>query len=431
MFSGQPIGVEIGRRCRTGQTDLPYCHDVNRNNNNRRHNGAIINGLILPPGADTPVPGNVSWSDDGVIDHVGSEAPPSNRTVIDAAGALVLPGIIDLHGDAFERCLMPRTGVPIDVGIALADNDAQLLAAGITTSYLSATDSWEPGLRSRQTLRQLITGLDRRRGGPDVLLHVRHERCATDDIEELVNWIDSGAVGLLSYNDHTLGAGRVGGKPYSPAEDGLAPVGSTQVQRSGIDAAALRRLQADAADRRQLGAEQELALASAAKQAGCVTASHDADSPEHLERDRELGVAIAEFPLTIELADRYRADGVPVLFGAPNLVRGGSHIGNLSVADALRAGVGDLLCSDYHYPSLLQAPFVAADGLRTFGRAWDLVSAGPAEALGLRNRGRLADGARADIIVVDPPAEAGPAVVTHAFVAGAHALATANPIGSA
>ncbi len=411
------------------QTDLPYCRSVNGNTHHRHRHGAVINGLILPAGADTPVPGNVSWSD-GIIDHVGPDAPPPNRQVVDAAGALVLPGIIDVHGDAFERCLMPRSGVPIDVGIALADNDAQLLAAGITTSYLSATDSWEPGLRSRQMLRELVTGLSKRRGGPEVLLHVRHERCATEGIDELLEWIESGAVHLLSYNDHTLGPGRVGGKTYAPAEDGLAPVGATQVQRCGIEPAVLRQLQADAAGRREIGAEQEVKLASVAQRVGCVTASHDADSPDHIERDRSLGVAIAEFPLTIELADRYRTDGIPVLFGAPNLVRGGSHLGNLSVADALRAGVGDLLCSDYHYPSLLQAPFVAADGLRTFGKAWDLVSAGPADAIGLRDRGRLAVGARADVVVVDPPVECGPAVVTHAFVSGTHSLAAASPIGS-
>ncbi len=372
----------------------------------------MVNGSVLLPGRDDPAPATVTWRD-GVIDLVGPPDLDVGRLpTIDATGRLVLPGIVDVHGDAFERCVMPRGGVPIDIDLALADNDGQLLAAGITTSYLSATDSWEPGLRSRDTLRAIVAGLGRRVGGPDVLLHVRHERCNTDHIEELLGWVEAGVVRMLSYNDHTMGDGDPAGTP--------AKVSSTQVQRSGVDHDTLVRLQVEAAGRRSLGMDQERQLAEAARIAGCVTASHDASTEVHLQRDLDLGVAIAEFPTSIELSKRYRQERIPVLLGAPNLVRGGSHLSNLSVEDALASDIGDMLCSDYHYPSMLQAPFVAASaGLRSLGRAWELVSSGPAEAAGLDDRGVIEPGRRADILVVDPPPTGGgPARIKHPVVGG-------------
>lgn len=363
---------------------------------------ALVGGEVQLPGHPEPVPGAVVCSG-GRIERVGGpELDPGPATIIDVAGRWVLPGIVDVHGDAFERSLMPRPGVEVDIDLALADNDAQLLAAGITTSYLSATDSWEPGLRSRGTLHRLVEALERRRGGPDVRLHVRHERCNTEGHEELLALLAEGRIGMLSYNDHT--------------HDG--PVSAIQAQRTGLGAESLARLQVERIERRDRGAEQERELAALARRVGCPTASHDAHRPEDLRRDLALGVAMAEFPTSVELAHRYRAEGIAVLLGAPNLVRGGSHLGNLSVAEALARGAGDLLCSDYHYPSLLQAPFVAAaEEILPFGQAWALVSSGPADAAGLADRGRLAAGLRADVVVVDPGG-LGPAVVERVLVSG-------------
>lgn len=353
----------------------------------------LVGGRVLLPGEDEPVPASVEVAD-GRISAIGPVDGTADRDgsveVIDVTGRWVLPGIIDLHGDAFERCLMPRPGVSVDVDLALADNDLQLLSAGITTSYLSATDSWEPGLRSRQTLRTLVDALERRRGLPDVRLHVRHERCNTEAIEELVALVEAGRVAMLSYNDHT--------------KDAADRISMTQIQRTGLDREALGDLQVEWAATRAAGAEHERRLAEAARAAGCPTASHDAGDEADLERDLALGVAIAEFPMSMDLAHRYRAEGIPVLLGAPNLVRGGSHLGNLSVAEALADGAGDLLCSDYHYPSLFHAPFRAAtDGVLSIGRAWALVSANPATAAGLTDRGRIEIGLGADLLVVEPP----------------------------
>lgn len=352
----------------------------------------LTGGRVLRPGDGEPVPATIEVAGGRItaVDPGGREPDRGEAgEVVDVTGRWILPGIVDLHGDAFERCLMPRPGVTMDVDLAMADNDLQLLAAGITTAYLSATDSWEPGLRSRRTLRSLVEGLERRRGLPDVRLHVRHERCHTEGFEELLELVEGGRVDLLSYNDHT--------------KDEAERISMTQIQRTGLDGPALGTLQVERAATRAEGEEHEARLAAAARDVGCPTASHDPFDEADLERDLALGVAIAEFPMSIELARRYRAAGVPVLLGAPNLVRGGSHLGNLSVAAALADGAGDILCSDYHYPSLFQAPFAAArDGILGFGPAWDLVSANPARAAGLTDRGRIEVGLRADLLVVDP-----------------------------
>jgi alpha-D-ribose 1-methylphosphonate 5-triphosphate diphosphatase len=352
----------------------------------------VVGGRALLAGTHEVTRVDVSISD-GAIDGLDGPSSVSDGKLLDARGAWVLPGLVDLHGDAFERSLMTRAGVHVDPELALADNATQLLSAGVTTSFLSATDSWEPGLRSRATLRVLVETLARPQLGPHTYLHVRHECCNTADLPELVEWIESRAVRLLSFNDHTPGGiGRV---------EGLTP---EQVQRSGVAQHELERLLGEAISRRCEGAEQERVLATVCARAECPTASHDASTSEHVDRDLTLGVSIAEFPATIDLAQRYRDARIEVLLGAPNLVRGGSHLGNLSVRSAWEAGAGDLLCSDYHYPSLLAAPFVlSAAEICSFGAAWSAVSTRAAASVGLDAAGGIAPGSPADLVIVEPP----------------------------
>ena len=382
---------------------------------------AVAGGAVLLDGGEGLVPATVRWSgtritavETGTSRQMmtplepgpgaaragggaarGGAAQVSAGTALDADGCWVLPGLVDVHGDAFERCLMPRPGVAVDTDVALADNDRQLLAAGITTSFLSATDSWEPGLRSRTTLRALVEALDRRRGGPDVRLHVRHERCNTEGLDELIGWMEQGVVRLLSFNDHT-----------PTGADGGSKLSASQVERAGVGRAELEQRMIRAVASRPTGLAQEARLADVARSLGCPLASHDAADTGDLVRDLRLGVGLAEFPLTVELALAYRRQGIAVVLGAPNLARGRSHLGNLSVADAIEADACDVLCSDYHYPSLLQAaipPFPAASGQRDLARSWHRASAAAAAAAGLPDRGRIAAGCRADLVVVEPP----------------------------
>ena len=367
---------------------------------------AIRGGTTLFPDGTTDV-ADVGCADSiinavGEVDHADVE--------IDATGALVLPGLVDIHGDGFERTLMPRPGVFADIAAALGETRNQLLAAGITTAYVSVTDGWEPGLRSRATLRSLVAEMStpsEQPRAPRLGLHVRHERCNTADIVELIGWILDGSINMLSYNDHTPG--------------GIAMVSGLselQVKRSGLGRIALEACQTEAIQRRDLGREQELLLAAAAHDAGIPTASHDASSDDDLRRDLELGVDIAEFPMSIALAQRYREHGIAILLGGPNLVRGSSHLGNLSVRDAWNAGVADLICSDYHYQSMLHSPFALTSLGVPMGEAWHTVSRGPAEAVGFADRGLIEPGACADLVVVEPPVEDRPARVRAVVVDG-------------
>lgn len=350
--------------------------------------------------------------DGSAIASVGEVAAAD--TVVDATDALVLPGIVDIHGDAFERAIMPRPGVIMSVERALADVRSQLLAAGITTAFVSVTDGWEPGLRSRARLRELVAAISAplaRTRPPRLEVHVRHECCNTEDLDELIGWIESRAVRMLSYNDHTPGGIKL--------VKGLSDI---RVQRSGVTRDELQALQDQAIERRPAGQAQQRQLAAVARAAGAATGSHDADDDEDLARDLQLGVGFAEFPTSVALAHEYRAHDIPVLLGAPNLVRGGSHLGNLAVSDAWEAGVADMLCSDYHYPSMLQAPFSLVALGASLAAAWATVSATPARVAGLADRGAIEKGRTADLVVVEPPTDGRDARVRAVVVDGRVAL---------
>lgn len=308
----------------------------------------------------------------------------------------LLPGIIDAHGDAFEREISPRPGSSFPRDLAIAINDQALVAAGITTFYFSITDGFEPGMRSRQTVQELIGQIEHQRARLkcDTRIHIRHEQANTADHAELVDWLGSGRLDLLSLNNHLPD-----------------PDDSRRVQR--FKASISRRLKmsdqeldlfiARLQDKLAEGEEQIAKLAALARAQDIPLASHDDASSKDVERALALGVSIAEFPMSLEIARQLRDGDVAVLVGAPNLVRGGSHVGALGAADAIRASCVDLLCSDYHYASLFRSPFVAAEqGLCSFSQAWKLVSSEPAKALGIAgNTGAIAEGMDADLLLMD------------------------------
>ena len=330
--------------------------------------------------------------EDGRITLEGSTG--NLRPTRDLGGKLVLPGIVDIHGDAFERTLAPRPGVMMPMPLALAENDAACLAAGITCAFLSATDSFEPGLRGRDTLRQLRAGVATTPLAVDTRLHVRHEICRVEDHGELLEWLHSGQIHLLSTADHLPnGEDPVKAKRYRNAA----------ARRLSLGATALDQLIATAQANRDLGRQQEQELAAAARVLGIPLASHDDDSPEMVAAALARGVTISEFPLDPTVAALARTGGAQVLMGAPNYIRGGSHVAWMGVAEALAADVVDCLCSDYHYPSLFHAPWnMALAGHRNFAAAWAMVSDAPAQAAGLAGRkGRITDGHDGDLLVVD------------------------------
>ena len=336
--------------------------------------------------------------------RVAAVAEPGPGSGVDARGLLVLPGLIDLHGDACERALHPRPGVAMPLPLALAETDTWLLAAGITTFFASVSDAPEPGLRSRAVLAAWIDALRSSSGLRSAWrLHVRHERCQIEGHDQLLAWLEGGAVHLLSLADHLP-------DPSDPrlAERYRRALG----RRLEADAETVDRLIGAALAGRDEGRRQCAELAALAGRSGVPLASHDDATPQQALASAAAGCRVCEFPADPDTAAAARAAGMRVLMGAPNLVRGGSHVGLMGAEMAVRLGLCDALASDYHFPSLLQAPFVLAQrGVLPLAAAWDLVSAGPAEAAGLDDRGRIAPGLRADLLAIDPDATDRPRMV--------------------
>jgi alpha-D-ribose 1-methylphosphonate 5-triphosphate diphosphatase len=341
----------------------------------------------------------------GLISQSGSA--PNRSKVIDATGLYVLPGIIDLHGDAFERQIMPRPGVHFDLQLALAETDRQLISNGISTAYHGVTYSWEPGLRSRGTLLSIMDALTEAVGylACDTRLHLRHETFNLDAEAEILDWLAAGKIDLLAFNDHTPDILRKLSRP----SDAM-----TVLQRSGVELKALSDL-AERVNARSAEVGPSIArLAAAAVAAGVPQASHDDPSPETRQWYQAMGCGISEFPKTRDTAARARQFGNHVVFGAPNVVRGGSHQSSVSAAAMAKDGLCTVLTSDYYYPAMLPAAFrLSNDGVCTFAEAWAMVSSNPAEAAGLKDRGSLTPGMRADILLVQAPQGRAPSVVAH------------------
>jgi alpha-D-ribose 1-methylphosphonate 5-triphosphate diphosphatase len=353
---------------------------------------------LLIRNGDALLPGGMAKADialaDGAIAALDT-APAGRALTLDAAGLLVLPGIVDCHGDAFERHVMPRPRVAFDIDLALRDADRSLLASGITTAFHGVTWSWEPGLRSAENARALLAAIERLAPelGADTRFHLRHETFNLDAEPVILAWLAAGRVGALAFNDHTEGTLKTRHRPDKVGK---------MVERSGLSADAFAEL-VEAVYARKPEVEGSIArLAQAARGAGVPMLSHDDMSPAMRRDFRGLGVAVAEFPIDEATAREAAAHGEAIVFGAPNVVRGGSHTGCPAAEEMVRAGLCTILASDYYYPALLHAPFLLArNGSAPFADAWRLVSQAPAQALGLDDRGVIAPGKRADLILVE------------------------------
>jgi alpha-D-ribose 1-methylphosphonate 5-triphosphate diphosphatase len=324
---------------------------------------------------------------------------------VDARGLLVLPGIVDLHGDAFERQMMPRPGVDFPIDIALADSDRQAISNGITTVFHAITWSWEPGLRgadNARTLRRAITE-QRPQLAADTRIHLRQETFNLDAEAEMIGWLSEGAVDLLAFNDHMNSVIR---------DLKRAQKRGVMVQRSGVSDEAFDRLAEQVAARADEVPGSIARLTAAARAASVRMLSHDDNSPEMRQAFRAQGVGIAEFPVNEETAREAARGGDFIVFGAPNVVRGGSHTGWTRAADMIAKGLCSVLASDYFYPAQVLAAFrLAADGVLPLAKAWELISAAPARAAGLADRGVLKEGQRADIVLVDDSVALRPRIV--------------------
>jgi alpha-D-ribose 1-methylphosphonate 5-triphosphate diphosphatase len=341
---------------------------------------------------------------DGAIGTVGSDNGRGSLR-IDAHSLLVLPGIVDIHGDAFERQMMPRPGVGFPVDVALLESDRQAVTNGITTVFHATTWSWEPGLRGADSARQLLEAIESLRPQltADTRFHLRHETYNLEAEAEISRWLADGRVHLLAFNDHTRSIVQNLDKPRKRAQ---------MVERTGLSNEEFDRLVARVVERGPEVPASIARLAEVARSKHVLMLSHDDESPVMRTGFRALGVGIAEFPVNEETAREAARGGDAIVFGAPNVVRGGSHTGWTRAADMIARGLCSILASDYYYPAQLLAAFrLAADGVLPLPKAWNLISEAPARAAGLADRGMLAAGQRADIILVDDKVPLRPRIV--------------------
>ncbi len=320
---------------------------------------------------------------------------------IDLSGYLILPGIVDAHGDGFERHLAPRRGAMKDLDQGLVAAEAELAVNGITTAVLAQFYSWEGGMRGAEFAERVFTSLAQvaPRMLTDLHAQLRFETPMVDDYDAMQQMVARHGIGYVVFNDHL---------PHGDLAKGKRPKRLTgQALRIGRNPEKHLAYMQGLHARHGEVAEALDRLCAALIVSGVCLGSHDDRTADERAIWRGRGVQIAEFPEQIEAVDAAFAHGDPVIMGAPNVVRGGSHNGNASAVERVIMGQVDVLASDYYYPSLRRAAFLLADsGVSDLAGAWALVSSGPAKLLGLDDRGTLAPGKRADLVVFDAESHA-------------------------
>jgi len=357
--------------------------------------------LVLP---DETLRGQLRLVDGRITDIVAGSAVPTGAQ--DCAGDLVMPGLIELHTDNLERHIEPRPKVDWPHAAAIIAHDAELASVGITTvfdalrvgSVVSNTKA-NYGEYAR-ALADEILGL-RAEGALRIshFLHLRAEVCSETLVEELDKFGPEDRVGIVSLMDHTPGARQF--RDISKLKDyyvGKYGISETEWESHVAGQKALRN---------RLGDAHEAAAVAAARRYGAVLASHDDTEIEHVVRSAEHGAHFAEFPTTVEAAQACQTHGIKVMMGAPNLIRGGSHSGNVAAHELAEADMLDIVSSDYVPASLLSAALMLGDLWGNTARGVATVTAAPADAAGLPDRGHLVPGARADVIRVTRLGNAG------------------------
>lgn len=333
---------------------------------------------------------------DGVISSIdsGTRVPLG---AIDCEGDYVAPGLIELHTDNLERHLTPRPKVNWPKRAAVLGHDRELAGAGITSVFDalrvgSETDQKSHGyLRyARETVDHILDQINHRALKVSHHIHLRAELCTETLVEELYEFSVNDRVRLVSLMDHTPGQRQF--RDMSKHREYL--MGKHGYNDAEVEAhwTKLRELQT-------LYLEKNRAATVAyATEVGAILASHDDTTLEDVLESDRLGITVAEFPTTLEAAEACRAKAQFIVMGAPNIVRGGSHSGNVAAQELARGGLLDILSSDYVPAALLNAAVSLGTLLEDMAAGIRTVTACPADAVGFDDRGRMAPEKRADLV---------------------------------
>ncbi|WP_339412284.1 alpha-D-ribose 1-methylphosphonate 5-triphosphate diphosphatase [Pseudomonas sp. EA_35y_Pfl2_R5] len=333
---------------------------------------------------------------DGLIAQVeeGVSGLPQAQNL---GGDYLLPGLVELHTDNLEKYMSPRPGVDWPSASAVLTHDAQIASAGITTVFdaLAIGDVNPRGKRMQQLPAMLEAIAEAAAAGHmrvDHRLHLRCEVCHPDTLGVFRDLVEHPLVQLVSVMDHAPG------QRQFAKEDKYREyyMGKYHLSAAEMDAFIVEQV----GNSRQYSDRQRRSIVADCQARGISVASHDDATLAHVQESAGFGMSIAEFPTTLEAAKASHELGLKVLMGAPNIVRGGSHSGNIAAAELAQHGVLDILSSDYYPASLLQAALLLAgqDNGYDLPRAIATVSRVPAQAAGLHDRGEIRVGLRADLV---------------------------------
>ncbi len=344
--------------------------------------------------ADETVRGSIRISGEQIAEFDTGTSVPAGA--VDCEGDYVSPGLVELHTDNLERHIQPRPKVDWPHAAAIIAHDAELAGTGITTVFDAMRVGSIPSGAGRyqKYARGLSQELWQLRE-EDALkishfLHLRAEVCSETLVDELDEFGPEDRVGLVSLMDHTPGQRQfrdmdklrayLKGKYSLDGEAFLQHV----VQLKGL--------------RETFGDKHEEDVVKAARRFGAVLASHDDTTEEQVKVSSDHGIRLAEFPTTVEAAQACKDHGIKVMMGAPNLIRGGSHSGNVAARELAELGLLDILSSDYVPSALLLSAAQLGQMLGNLARGLKTVTQAPASAVGLDDRGEIRVGSRADLI---------------------------------
>ncbi|MFV1442894.1 MULTISPECIES: alpha-D-ribose 1-methylphosphonate 5-triphosphate diphosphatase [unclassified Phaeobacter] len=352
----------------------------------------LANATLVLPGETRT--GSVTLKDGQIVDIADGASVPNGA--IDLEGDFLCPGLIELHTDNLERHIQPRPKVDWPHAAAIIAHDAELAGTGITTVFdamrvgsIKAAES-RYGAYARSLASELLELRDQAALKISHFLHLRAEVCSETLVQELNDFGEEDRVGLVSLMDHTPGQRQF--RDMSKLEAYVK--GKHGFDDEGFQAhvAGLKQM------RETYGDLHEVEAVNAARRFGAVLASHDDTTADQVAVSAGHGIHLAEFPTTVEAAQACHAHGIKVMMGAPNLIRGGSHSGNVAAKELAELELLDVLSSDYVPAALLLAAAQLGDIWGDMSRGLATVTSAPADAVNLTDRGRIDIGKRADLI---------------------------------
>ncbi|UJL45925.1 phosphonate metabolism protein PhnM [Virgibacillus sp. NKC19-16] len=362
------------------------------------HNGKVITEEAIMEGHAVITEGETIQ---GIIPE-GEISSFQEAKLIDANGGYISPGFIDIHSDYIETIASPRPTSMMDFDISLREAEKILISHGITTMFHSLSFYREDvfnhkPMRRPENVQRMVDAIDRTHQDLHLIrhrLHARFEMDNLDEVHQLIKNIEDDKVHLLSFMDHTPGQGQYRDlEVYRETLQGYRELSDNDVQtiikeRQTSEVITMKKVKE---------------IVALAMNKGIAVASHDDDNIQKLELVKSFGTTISEFPITLEVAKKARELGLATIVGAPNVLLGGSHSGNLAAAEAIAHNCADILCSDYYPAALLHAIFDLSEKHgNDLHHMFMMVTQNPAKAIQMDDEiGSIKTGKKADLLVIE------------------------------